>query len=251
MCRAILLALCVVSSSTTMGQGILSRLVGGRRDWGKMEERYREVKGERIGKYLAGEHAGKRVLVLVWPKIPAMDGQVIPERPHVAVVRGLKRGMKGMVFVGVLQPKFSADVAKEMAGPAGARMPFLEMWFGVEELNQELLPYKGKYDILVCLARLPGVRKMTGVGWKTTSYKELSFWQEKRVSVVVAEGSIAQFEDLIKAGKVCAAVVGRQGLQDEDYQKPPARNLNKAFNTRLILITPQNVGKHSAYFIAR
>jgi hypothetical protein len=47
--RAILFALCVALSPTTMAQGIFSRLLGGGGGMGNIERQYRVVKGRKLG----------------------------------------------------------------------------------------------------------------------------------------------------------------------------------------------------------
>jgi len=251
--RAILLALCVVLPSTTMARGIFARLFLGGGHVPGMERQYRVIKGKKLGTFLAGEFAGKRAVILLPPEPPPMPEDFDSgEEPCVAVFKGLLAGRKGVKVVATIRPKMPAAVKakmeRTMAG-GDMMMPEALQWFGVKELNKELAAYKGKYDLLICLGRLPGTDGMgIGGGRKQISYKELNFWKEKGVSVAIAEGGISRFGKLIEEGKICAVVNCKRMIQDADYEKRPAKDLDEAFATRFVLITPENVEEHRAYF---
>jgi len=254
MCRAILLALCVVLPSTTMAQGILGRLFGG---GGNLERQYRVIKGRKLGAFLAGKFAGKRAVVLLPPEVPVMGGAANEpgEWPHVAVLEGLKAGLKGVQIVGMIEPKMPAAVKAKIMAAGGEGdmmiMPETQQWFGVKKLNKELEAYKGKYDLLICLTGLPGVEMMGMRGKRDVPFTELTCWNEKGVSVAIAEGGVSRFMSRIESGAICVAIAGKRQIPDADYEKPPAKDLNEAFSTRFVLITPENVGKYQMYFPRR
>ena len=254
MCRAILLAICVVSSSTTMARGILGRLFGGGGNVGNLERQYRVIKGRKLGVFLAGKFAGKRAVVLLPPEVPVMGGAANEpgEWPHIAVLAGLKAELKGVEIVGMIKPKMPADVKAKIKASGGdgyiMMMPEAMQWFGVKQLNRELAAYKGKYDLLICLSRLPGVRPLGMGRRKAVSFPELTCWTEKGVSVAIAEGGISRFKSRIESGTICAVVCGKRQIPDADYEKPPAKDLDEAFGTRFALITPENVRKYWMYF---
>jgi len=251
--RAILLALCVVLPSTTMGQGILGRLFGGGFDAGNLERQYRVIKGRKLGAFLAGKFAGKRAVVLLPPEVPVMGDA--GERPHVAVLAGLKAELKGVQIVGMIEPKMPAAVKAKIMAAGGEGdmmiMPETQMWFGVKKLNKELEAYKGKYDLLICLTGLPGVQPMMMGGKKVVSYHELNVWKDKRISVAIAEGGIGRFRSRIESGSICAVVAGKRQIPDADYEKRPAKDLDEAFGTRFVLIASENVAEYAEYFPRR
>jgi hypothetical protein len=246
--RAILFALCVALSPTTMAQE------GGNHGV-NIERQYRVLKGRKLGAFLAGKFPGKRALILLPAETPAMRG--VGEKPHVAVLDGLKAELGGVEIVGVIEPKLPAAVKAAlragMGGPGGERMIMPEnmQWFGVRKLNKELAAYKGKYDILVCLTSLPGVSPMPMGPRKAVPFTELTCWDEKGVSVAIAEGGISKFGSRIESGAICAVVTGKRQIPDADFERPPAKGLDEAFNTRFVLITPENMAKHAEYFPTR
>ena len=246
--RAILFALCVALSSTTMAQG-------GGNHGANIERQYRVLKGRKLGAFLAGKFPGKRALILLPAETPAMRGEV--EGPHVAVLEGLKAELGGVEIVGVIEPKLPAAVKAAlragMGGPGGERMIMPEnmQWFGVRKLNKELAAFKGKYDIFICLTRLPEVEMMGMRGLRAITFAKLTCWTEKGVSVAIAEGGISRFRSQIESGAICAAVSYKMQIPDADYEKRPAKDLDEAFSTRYVLITQENVAKHAAYFRGR
>jgi hypothetical protein len=254
--RAILFALCVALSSTTMAQGIFTRLFGGSTRYAAdMEAQYRVVKGRKLGAFLAGKFAGKRAVVLFPPEAPVMGGEEGDpgEMPHVAVFKGLKAAMGDIEIVGTIKPRMPAGVKAKIkvAGGEGdmMMMPEAMQWFGVKELNKELAAFKGKYDILVCLTSLPGVERMMGMrGLRAVPFTELTCWTEKGVSVALAEGGISRFRSQIESGAICAMATYKMQIPDADYEKRPAKDLDEAFSTRYVLITSENIAKHAAYF---
>ena len=257
--RAILFALCVALSSTTVAQGIFTRLFGGSTRYAAdMEAQYRVVKGRKLGAFLAGKFAGKRAVVLFPPEAPVMGGEEGDpgEMPHVAVFEGLKAVMgKDIEIVGTIKPRMPADVKAKIKAAGGEgdmmMMPEAMEWFGVKELNKELAAFKGKYDIFICLTRLPEVEMMGMRGLRAITFAKLTCWTEKGVSVAIAEGGISRFRSQIESGAICAAVSYKMQIPDADYEKRPAKDLDEAFSTRYVLITQENVAKHAAYFRGR
>ena len=246
--RAILFALCVALSSTTMAQG-------GGNHGANIERQYRVLKGRKLGAFLAGKFPGKRALILLPAETPAMRGEV--EGPHVAVLEGLKAELGGVEIVGVIEPKLPAAVKAAlragMGGPGGERMIMPEnmQWFGVRKLNKALEAHRGKYDLLICLTRLPGVDPMPMGRRKAVPFTELTCWDEKGVSVAIAEGGISKFGSRIESGAICAVVTGKRQIPDADFERPPAKGLDEAFSTRFVLITPGNMAEHAEYFPVR
>jgi len=252
--RAILLALCVVLPSTTMAQGILGRLFGGGGDAGNLERQYRAIKGRKLGAFLAGKFAGKRAVILLPAETPAMGGEENEpgEKPHVAVLEGLKDAMGDIKIVGTIEPKMPDDVKAKIkvAGGEGdmMMMPEAMQWFGVKQLNKELAAYKGKYDLLICLTGLPGVEMMGMGGLRVVAFTELTCWTEKGVSVALAEGGVGRFRSRIESGAICVAVCYKRGISEAEYDRRPARDLDEAFGMRFVLITQENVKKNLTYF---
>lgn len=243
--------LCIL---VAVAAAIYSMVGGGKPDTGNRERAYREIKGRKVGTYLAGKFSGKKIVVLLPPEtaMPQEGGE--SELPHKAVLEGFTKGLDGKLeVVGTIDPKMPADIKAKMEkamadGGEGMMMAEGQPWFGVKELNKELEAYKGKYDILVCLTGLPGVEPPMGNRRGFVSVMQLSAMKDKEVKIAMAEGGIAKFGKAIQSGKVIAAVSHKRDMKDEDYDKDPVKDLDEAFGTRFVLVTPENVKEHSAQF---
>ena len=253
MSRAILLSLCLALPSSTMGQGFFSMRRAVRYGQAKIDKRYEEVMGERLGRYVATKFKGKRALILLPPESFILDYGKDVDMPHMLPLQGLRKGMKRLVVVDTIKPKMPAAVRAKIKRDSVEKRTMMPnprdyLWFGVRELNQELERYKGTYDVLVCLTSLPGVdlpplRSRTPVG-----FEKLRVWQEKGVSVALLDVTVVGLRPLIQSGKICAAATYKRNLPHGTFEIPPARNLNKAFDTRFLLITPDNVSEYPTYF---
>jgi hypothetical protein len=252
---ALSLALCLASPA----QGILDQLFGGgANQQRKIETAYRKVRGTKLGTHLASQFAGKKVLLLLPPEMPPMPGEGPVTLPYKAVLEGLEKGMAGkLTVVGKIEPRMPAEVKAQLQKAMVeqgfdnmAMMPQAQMWFDVPALEKELAPYKGKYDLLVCLASLPGVDMMMPMagGKRPVPLNKLSIMAEKDVKLVLAQGGIAKFGRVIQARKVVAAVTYKQNITEEAFTQMPPQDLDAAFNMRYVLITPENLQKNAIYF---
>jgi hypothetical protein len=183
------------------------------------------------------------------------EGESIPS--YKAVLDGLKKGIAGkLTIVGQVEPKMPADVKTKLAAAMGqggpedmAMMPEAQLWFNVPALNKELAPYKGKYDLLVCLTCLPGVDMMPTIGGrKPVPVTELSIMSDDKVKLVLGEGGVWKFGPMIQVRKVVAAVTYRRDIREEAYEQMPPKGLDAAFAMRYVLITPENLTKYKPYF---
>jgi hypothetical protein len=225
-----------------------------------IEVRYRRVKGAKAGRYLAENYPGKRVLVLVPPEMPMVGGGKAAEPPYKATVEGFQMGLGGKLsIVAMVEPKMPAAVRAKLqnmpvaVGPNGQGMVMMPeglMWFDVTALNNELAPFKAKFDILVCFTMLPGTGRMIGGGdgKQDAGFEKLDFWLDEKVNVLLLEGGVNLFGKLIQVGKIIGAATYRQNISEDAYEKPPPQNLEDAFKMRFVLITPKNLAQHMSYF---
>jgi hypothetical protein len=258
MCR-FLPALCLALSLSCPAQDLVDQIFGkkGGDDQLSIEVAYRRVKGAKAGVYLAKRFPGKKVLVLLPAEMPGLGGNQA-EPAFKATLDGLRAGLGGKLpIVGVVEPKMPAAIKARVQAAMGgmqpggmAMMPEGQLWFDVPALNKELAPFKGKYDLLVCLTSLPGTHMMPGMmnGKKAVGFDKLDFWLDPNVSVVLLEGGVNKFLRLIQVGKIIAAATYKQNITEEAYEKAPPRNLADAFNMRFVLITPENIAQHMSYF---
>jgi hypothetical protein len=231
---------------------------GGKGKQTSIEEAYRNVKGEKLGVYLAGKFAGKKALVLLPPEQPPMGGDQPSTPAYEDTLKGLETGLGGKIqIVGKIEPKMPADVKAKLQAAAGAgapedmaMMPEGQMWFDVPTLEKELAPYKGKYDMLICLTSLPGVDMMMpmGGGKRSVPIGKLSIMSDKTTKVVLAEGGVGKFGRYIQGQKVVAAVTYKQNIDEKAYEEMPPKDLDQAFDMRFVLITPENLAQNLSYF---
>jgi hypothetical protein len=185
-----------------------------------------------------------------------MPGEEPSEPGYVAVMKGMEKGFGGQItIVSKIEPKMPADIKQKMqAAMAGGEgdmgmMPEGQMWFDVPALENELTPFKGQYDLLICLTNLPGMDTMPMMGGKKpVSLSKLSIWKEKDVKVVLAEGGINKFGGMIQSGKIPAAVTYKQNIEEAAYENMPPKELDAAFDMRFVLITPETLGQYASYF---
>jgi hypothetical protein len=251
----------IVCIIIAVGAAVFQMMGGGGKGGaqGGIEEAYRNVKGEKLGVYLAGKFAGKKALVLLPPEMPMMGGEQPAEPAYKAVLEGLEKGLGGKVqIVGKIEPKMPEDVKAKLQSAMGAggapedmaMMPEGQMWFDVPALDKELASYKGKYDMLICLTSLPGVDMMMpmGGGKKPIPIGKLSIMKDDKVKLVLAEGSINKFGRAIQSQKVVAAVTYKQNIDEKAYEEMPPKELDAAFDMRFVLITPETLSQYASYF---
>jgi hypothetical protein len=121
----------------------------------------------------------------------------------------------------------------------------------VPALEKELAPFKGQYDLLICLTNLPGldIMSMMGMGAKQpVPLSKLSIWKERDVKVVLAEGGINKFGGMIQSGKIPAAVAYKQNIPETAYETMPPKELDAAFDMRYVLVTTETIGQFRSYF---
>lgn len=218
-----------------------------------INRRYQVIKGRALGGYLAETFPGKRALILLPPEMPGMIGAT-GEPPYKAQLAGLKRAMTGMEIVAKVEPKMPAEMkarfAKALADAKGGMlmMPEEMRWFSVARLNEELHPYEGKYDILICLTSLPGVEPIP-TGMREEPYTKLTCWTDPTIKIALSEGGVARLGKAIADGKICAAVTYGQNIPDDAWDKQPPADLMEAFGKRFVLITPDNIQEHQSYFM--
>lgn len=229
---------------------------GGSSKAADINTKYQMIKGEVIGNELAKNFAGKRVLFLLPPETPVASGQT-GDLPYKAVLGSLKKALSGAQIVAEVEPKMPADIkakvqAQMQAGGEDMGMMEGQMWFNVAALNKELAPYKGQFDLIVCLTGLPGVETgdmaMMAPGVRQEPYTKLDIWTDANVKIALVEGGINRLGKGINDGKIVAAVTYKQQIASDAWDKQPPSDLKAAFDMRFVLITPQNVREHMSYF---
>ena len=89
---------------------------------------------------------------------------------------------------------------------------------------------------------------------------KLSIWKAKgKQKIALLSGEVSSLGFYFKGAKpgeevIVAAVVGKTGLKEADYEKPAPENLDEAFGMRYVMITSKNIDqyiKNTAYFPLR
>lgn len=89
---------------------------------------------------------------------------------------------------------------------------------------------------------------------------KLSIWKAKgKQKIALLSGEVSSLGFYFKGAKpgeevIVAAVVGKTGLKEADYEKPAPENLDEAFGMRYVMITSKNIDqyiKNTAYFPQR
>jgi len=204
--------------------------------------RYQEICGEKLGKYLAGKYADKKVVIITQPKMP-MDSDSEVEQIPDPLLEGLRTGFgdsvtiidevspelpKGMGEPGMMGGMMATPEGGAGGEDAGMMMPPMDSWFTPKAFDKIARRYKGRCDLIVTMMGLP-----EAVG-------KMDFWElEKRPKVVVANGAVSMLKRYIKDGDVVAAISFNPGGSYDEH--PPPEDLDEAFAKRYLLVTPENV----------
>lgn len=219
----------------------------------KIATQYREVKGEKVGQYLAENFSGQKAVIIRQYRYNPEENSDIQN----AVVEGLKKGAGNKIaFVDTTMPEMPEDIKEEVEqrrkemqasmpedvkNQEGAPpepmmydvMPF-EEWFTASVLDGMVEEYTDKCDIMILNCRLP------------YDIRSAQFWKEDHPKLVILRGAVGQLKPAIAQGSIIAAVVGNP---DAEYErKSPPGDLDKAFAKRFILITPDNVKEISSKY---
>ncbi len=185
--------------------------------------RFARAATEKLGMHLAEKHAGGKALVLTFPAVYGED------LTNDAMMEGLKKGLNGKVEIIVekIQPELPPG-AKPTDQNADMYAAPMEAWFTPERFDKLVQPYIGKVDLLITFQGLP------------MEPGKLKFWNMKPLpKVVLAGGSIAEFRKAIEQGVVIAAVTTNPKA---NFELRPKSDVNKTFELRYLLITPENLG---------
>ncbi|MFW5803189.1 MAG: hypothetical protein ACOCWJ_04655 [Verrucomicrobiota bacterium] len=210
----------------------------------EIAERYREVRGQKLGRYLSEQFDGQRAVFLMpYEPIEMKD-------PHVDVfMKALNKELDNSIeILDRLVPEPPPEV-KEQAEEMRKQMEKMESagddmsyppeemmygieptseWFTAEKLDEMLEEYVGEADLLIAISEMP------------IDIFDADFWRKSDApKVVLTRGSVSEYYGAIKAGAVVAAVAYHPDA-NYDQEKPP-KNVDEAFAQRYLLITPENV----------
>ena len=89
-------------------------------------------------------------------------------------------------------------------------------------------------NIFVIMSQLP---------FEAKELKNLACWKfdAKKARVILVNGEIYNLKGAIASGLVGAAIAMKSGPNAYDPEKPAPKDVQQAFDTRFILVTPQNV----------
>jgi hypothetical protein len=212
------------------------------------EMTYQKVSAQKLAMYLADKHAGAKALVVIQP-----TGGQDRENPLVA---GLKEGFGGKIeIVQVLEPEIPEEAKKMFAaemppapeeggagGPGAGEevVPPLEYWFTPALFDKIAEDSKDQADMIITTIGLP------------QDPASMRFWaMDPRPKLAVVSGSVYKLKKAIKSGAIVGAVTYSPAAVYED--KPPPGDIDKAFDKRFILVTPENVddvaAKHGDLFV--
>jgi len=227
----------IVSSRSPSMATVLDREMG-----------YQKISGQKLGMLLAEKHNGAKAIIIVQPSL----SKDAASRPN-AVVEGIKEGLGSKVtVVAEVAPTIPESAKKqfmtEMPPPPGQEggpgapggdpaevVPPMEFWFTAELFDALVAKYKGQIDMVITTIGLP---QEPGA---------MTFWNlQPRPKLAITGGSVYKLKKAIKSGAVVAAVTyNPKAVYDE---KPPPSDLDKAFDKRFLLITPENLDKIAAEY---
>lgn len=217
----------------------------------EIAERYREVRGQKLGQYLSEQFDGQSAVFLMpYQPIEMKD-------PHVDVfMKALEKELQGSIEItDRLVPEPPPEVKEQeeemrkqienMQGDEDAMSyPPEEMmygfepmqnWFTPEKLDEMLEEHMGEVDLLIAISELPEDVFSAG------------FWRHPDApKVVLTRGSISEYYKAIKAEDVVAAIAYHPDATYE--QEKPPKDVDEAFAQRYLLITPENVDELDAQY---
>jgi hypothetical protein len=199
------------------------------------EEAFNRAGGKKLGTYLAGKHAGSRVLILSGPKVGPATDRVDP------LVEGFKEGLGGkLTVVGEISPEVPADKAKTISaampmeagpaegGPGGQMMPPLEYWYTAKVFD-ELIGKQSGFDLIVTTIGLP----------QDAAKSRILKDAKARPKIAVLNGTIYDLKAAIAPDMIVAAITYNPKAVYDD--KPVPKDLDEAFNKRWLLVTPDTL----------
>jgi hypothetical protein len=191
----------------------------------EIEQQYQKISGLKFGAYLANNYANSKVLVIMDPSSQKSDE--IKGNP---LLDGIKEGLGDKVTIEqVLYPELPKS-AQAPAGPEGEMMEMMppDMWFTASYFDNLIKTKATGCDLIISLLGMP------------TDPAAMKFWTMKnRPKLALARGSVYELKKAI-ASKAIVAVVSYN--PDGTYElKAPSKDLDKAFDERFVLVTPENV----------
>lgn len=171
-----------------------------------------------LGRYLAENHAGHKVLVLTYPA----PSDYLKKR-NKAMVDSLSEGLEGALTL----------AGQESPAPPDGSGPMVSAMMDINkpENLDAMIERHPDCDMIVSLISLPH------------NYKEMKFWKtpdRARPKLVLADANIAIMEELLKKGRVVAAVVRKPGQGYDVGEKLPKDPI-ELFNQRYILVDAKNI----------
>jgi|GEM_PF-2008801 len=201
----------------------------------KREAAFERIAVERLGQYLAENHAGANALVI---KPIAFGGM---RETLEAQVAGLLNGLGDAVsVVEVVTPKLPQEFI-EMMDRAGTKVDVMEMppmtdvsLYQAERFNALVRDYSDKVDIVISLAGLPSDMQNLYI-WRANTPPKLAVYGSPYMPGVL---------EAIEQGFIVAYVTYRLDADPETYRIMPKGV--EDFDSRYHLITPHTVGAMDA-----
>ena len=216
----------------------------------EIAERYREVRGEKLGQYLAEQFDGQSAVFL-------MPYQSAENDPQMTVfIKALEEQLKNNVEITarlVPEPppeikKQQEEMRKQMQSMQNDEdadpLPTEEMmmygfgsfdWFTPEQLDEMLQDHQGKADLLIAISQMP------------MDVFSADFWRSPDApKVVLTQDSVREYYGAIKADAVVAAITYKPDANYE--QKKPPKDVDEAFAQQYLLVTPENVDELDAEY---
>jgi len=237
---AVYAVFCVVYGLVQMVQ----TTVAGTRRTVRRELNYQRIEGEVLGTYLADRFPGTRVSVLV-----ADDDS--PSAPRsCALLAGLRIGFGDrMASVNVLQTEDFMDAPAATVAPAlSAAEPGCSVTMTLQQILATWRTAGGAdNDLVVSTLAIPLDVPVD------VDRAGVSATVPATPTLALASGMLTGLESVIRGGSIAAAVTYRP---DATWSPgPPPENVDEAFDSRFILVTPENVheigAKHAFVFARR
>lgn len=221
----------------------------------KTQQAFQKIAGEKMGRFLAANHKGEKILVL-----GGVDySEIMPEETlekggydttWKTYMEGLKKGMDDdVVLADVVRLAVPEEVKKAVAAMNDARtgdappdyfMMEEGMSLDAEDYNAALAPYLDDVDVIVSLTGLP------------YDVENMSIWahEDPPKLALVGGGSLHKLKDAIAQSYIVSVITYRPQYDFEDRSIP--KDLDEAFAKRFIMITPDNLAEmaqeHSRLF---
>lgn len=223
------LAILAYSSGFEVNHGIDAKKI---EEFRNKELAYQRIAHKRLGEEIAKRHPGAKILLIKYNELGMEEGE--PNLTEAAQMEGLKKGLNGKATIAVVERVSSGmeEFLEEDGKPRKSPEEIMEEMFTAEKFNK-LVAVNKNCNVVVSLVGLP------------PDYQLLKLWKvkdpKKRPALVLANAYIYE----LKFGfnpkyKFITAALAHKAVPFDPNQPVP-KDEQKAFDSRFLMITPDNV----------